>query len=173
MIPFLGPLAPLAGRFGIYIVIALGGFAAGLWTMDRWDDGVAARAQVAQDAANFDQIKRNADADRQATQALQAKLAATRVRTQQSIIEVPKYVPAEVNRACVINDGFGELHDAAAADRMPADPGKLAGNARQLDLATVATTVAANYGTCHEWRHRLVEIIAWERKAEKVSHADR
>lgn len=173
MPPLFGPLAPLAGRFGIYIVIALGSFAFGMWVMDQWDEGVAARSQVAQDAANFEQIKRNADSDREATQALQAKLAATRGRVQQSIIEVPKYVPVEVNRACVINDGFGELHDAAAADRMPADPGKLAGNARQLNLATVATTVAANYGACHEWRHRLVEIIAWARKAETKNHADR
>lgn len=170
--PFLGPLGPLAGRLSIYLVIALGSFVAGLWVMSRWDDAAAARVQIAQDRANFEQIARNTARDKEATKALTVRLTASRERTQATIIEVPKYVPVEVNRACVINDGFGELHDAAAADRLPRDTGELSRSTRKLDLATVATTVAANYGTCHQWRHRLIEMIAWARKAEREKNAN-
>jgi len=117
--PFLGPLGPLTGRLGIYLVIGLGSFASGLWVMNRWDEAAAARIQIAQDRENFEQIARNTARDKEATRALTVRLTASRERTQATIIEVPKYVPVEVNRACVINDGFGELHDATAADRLP------------------------------------------------------
>lgn len=86
-----------------------------------------------------------------------------RVRTVEAeaktiVKQVPVYVTAEHDRDCPIPNGFVRVHDAAARqDRLPADPGAAGtdGAASGVALSAVATTVAGNYGICHQYAERV------------------
>jgi hypothetical protein len=74
-----------------------------------------------------------------------------RTVTRTIVEKVPIYVTVQADRRCDVPAGFVQLHDAAAAGRLP-DPADAAGGAADaasgLALSTVAATVADNYGTC-------------------------
>ena len=62
------------------------------------------------------------------------------------IKEVPRYVPAQADAACVVPRGFVRLHDAAAAGTVPdPDTGDADAAAPGVALSAVASTVAGNY----------------------------
>jgi len=65
------------------------------------------------------------------------------------IKEIPRYVPAQADAACIVPVGFVRLHDAAATGTL-LDPS--AGDADAapsgLALSAVASTVAGNYTAC-------------------------
>lgn len=90
---------------------------------------------------------------------LDTRKAEIRTVTQTLIKEVPVYVTAESDRACVVPVGFVSLHDAAAhGAAVPAAPGGPVEAASGVPLSAVAETVAANYGVAFEWR---AEALAW------------
>ena len=66
------------------------------------------------------------------------------------IKEVPVYVPAEADAACVLYRGFVRLHDAAAAGRIPEPAGSTDAAPAGIALSAVAATVSDNYQRCHE-----------------------
>ena len=73
-----------------------------------------------------------------------------RVKGDIIIKEVPRYVPAQADAACVVPRGFVRLHDAAAAGAVPnPDTGDPDAAPAGVALSTVASTVAANYTDCH------------------------
>jgi hypothetical protein len=81
--------------------------------------------------------------------------------TKTLIREVPVYVPAKADAACVINTGFIRVFNSAAE-------GTVAGTPRQSDaapsgvaLSSVAATTADNFGTCHVAFSRLREWREW------------
>lgn len=88
------------------------------------------------------------------------------VVTETIIKEVPTYVKAT---DCPMPGGFRVLHDAAAYGTLP-DPAAIA-DASSVPAAAVATTVAINYGTCHETAQRLTDLQGWvtEQKDLKLS----
>lgn len=73
--------------------------------------------------------------------------------------EIPVYVTAKADAACVVPAGFVRIHDAAAANAPP-DPG--AGDpdapAAGVTLSAVADTVAGNYTTCHAIREQVIGL---------------
>lgn len=77
------------------------------------------------------------------------------------IKEVPIYVPAQADAACTVNRGFVRLHDAAAAGELPTTTGDTDAAASDIALSVVATTVAANYQTCHETAEQLRALQEW------------
>ena len=77
------------------------------------------------------------------------------------IKEVPVYVPAEADAACVVNHGFVRLHDAAAAGRIPQSAGGSDAPPAGIALSAVAGTVADNYGRCHENAEQLTALQEW------------
>lgn len=76
--------------------------------------------------------------------------------TKTIIKQVPIYVK---NTDCPMPGGFRVLHDAAANGQVP-DPAAVA-DAASAAAADVASTVATNYGTCHEVAQRLTDLQAW------------
>lgn len=84
--------------------------------------------------------------------------------------EVRRYVPIEVDRGCPIPDGFVRLHDAAAAGRAPVPEasGSIDGGAAPVELSEVASTVAGNYGACHETRQQLIDLQGWIRQQQAI-----
>jgi hypothetical protein len=83
--------------------------------------------------------------------------------------EVPIYVTANADAACVVPAGFVQLHDTAASGSPTAGP---AGNpdapAAATSLSAVAETVASNYATCHATAEQVVALqeLARELHAE-------
>ncbi|WKZ83939.1 hypothetical protein N5B55_09070 [Ralstonia pickettii] len=82
-----------------------------------------------------------------------------RVKGDTIIKEVPRYVPAQADAACVVPRGFVRLHDAAAAGTVPnPDTGNADAAPSGVALSTVAGTVAANYTVCHVDAARLSSL---------------
>ena len=75
--------------------------------------------------------------------------------------EVPVYVTSQADADCVINNGFVRLHDAASAGTLPPGPSDTDAAAAAVALSTVAETVAANYGACHENAEQLIALQGW------------
>ena len=78
------------------------------------------------------------------------------VITETILKEVPVYVK---DTDCPMPGGFRVLHDAAADGEIP-DPAGIA-DAASVPAAAVATTVATNYGTCHQVAQRLTDLQGW------------
>ncbi|HWV03541.1 hypothetical protein [Ralstonia sp.] len=82
-----------------------------------------------------------------------------RVKGDTIIKEVPRYVPAQADAACVVPRGFVRLHDAAAAGAVPdSDTGDADAAPAGVALSTLASTVAANYTDCHVDAARLSSL---------------
>ena len=74
--------------------------------------------------------------------------------------------------SCTINNGFVVLHDAAAKNKVPETPRDSHAEPSGVKLSTVASTVAGNYGTCHEIRQQLESLQTWVREQEKLINRD-
>jgi hypothetical protein len=85
------------------------------------------------------------------------------------IKEVPVYVPVQADAACRINRGFVRLHDAAAANELPAAATDADAAAAGIALSTVATAVAGNYRICHENAEQLRALQQWAGEMEAAS----
>ncbi|UOF16464.1 hypothetical protein IEQ11_07385 [Lysobacter capsici] len=73
--------------------------------------------------------------------------------------EIPVYVTAKADAACVVPAGFVRIHDAAAANTAPdASAGDPDAPAAGLTLSAVADTVAGNYTTCHTIREQMIGL---------------
>ena len=86
------------------------------------------------------------------------------------IKEVPVYVSAQADAACVLPRGFVRLHDAAAANEIPGPAGSADAAPAGIALSTVAATVADNYERCHENSAALTALQEWIRKQEAATN---
>lgn len=76
--------------------------------------------------------------------------------------EVPVYVTAKADAACVVPVGFVRLHDAAVQNEpLPAAAGSANDAASGVALSTVASVDAENFGTCHETAAQLTALQDW------------
>lgn len=132
-----------------------------------WEEAKQQRISAGIQQANIDALVQAGQDNAIRTRELETKLAGTRERTRVVREQVPVYITREADAACSINRGFVELHDATAADRVPAISGSASEPAVGIALSTVAGTVVENYGRCHAWRHQLISTIAWARKYER------
>ena len=89
------------------------------------------------------------------------------VITETILKEVPVYVK---DTDCPMPGGFRVLHDAAADGEIP-DPARIA-DAASVPAAAVATTVATNYGTCHEVAQRLTDLQGWVKVQKNLKLSD-
>lgn len=88
------------------------------------------------------------------------------------IKEVPVYVSAKADAACVVNAGFVRVHDAAAGNLPTPEPSGAADDAPSgIALSAVAATNAGNYATCHETAERLTSLQEYVRGYEKNAKA--
>ena len=77
------------------------------------------------------------------------------------IKEVPVYVPAQADAACVVPRGFVRLHDAAAQGVVPEPAGNSDAAPAGIALSAVAGTVAENYTACRENAEQLIALQSW------------
>ena len=77
------------------------------------------------------------------------------------IKEVPVYVSAKADAACIVNAGFVRLHDAGAKSLPAPDPAGYADEASSgIALSTVAATTVENYTSCNANAEQLTMLQA-------------
>ena len=86
------------------------------------------------------------------------------VITETILKEVPVYVK---DTDCPMPGGFRVLHDAAAHGEVP-EPARIA-DAASVPAQDVASTVAENYGACHENAATLTALQEWVRQQAEVN----
>lgn len=77
------------------------------------------------------------------------------------IKEVPVYVSAQADAACLVPRGFVRLHDAAAQGVVPEPTGNSDAFPAGVALSTVAGTVAENYTACRANAEQLIALQSW------------
>lgn len=133
-------------------VLALLAVAAGLawWATDRFNAAVD-RADKAETTAG--ELRIQLDNAKGATVTVTQYMDRERIirlKGDTIIKEVPRYVPAQADAACVVPRGFVRLHDAAAAGTVPdSGAGDADASASGIALSAVASTVAGNYTDSH------------------------
>ncbi|HKT28751.1 hypothetical protein [Dyella sp.] len=75
--------------------------------------------------------------------------------------EIPVYVTAQADAACSVPVGFVRVHDAAAANDLPAPAGATDAQPSGLALSTLAGTVVDNYVTCHAAIEQVKALQSW------------
>ncbi|MFG0552156.1 hypothetical protein [Pseudomonas sp. yb_9] len=91
-----------------------------------------------------------------------------RERGETIVKEIPVYVSAKADAACVVPVGFARVHDATAAGLPAPEPARTADEAPSgIALSAVAETTAGNYATCNETAERLIGLQELVREYEK------
>ncbi len=155
-----------------WVWVGLALMAAGLWyghlrykageasTQVKWDKAIAA-GQV-----ELARLKAEAGKITVKTETVYVdRIKTIREKGDAIVREVPVFVPAG---ACTLPGGFRLLHDAAAGGQSLPDRAGIA-DAAPIDAQVVATTVAVNYGTCHETSARLTGLQDWVRAQCKIN----
>ena len=130
------------------VIAALLAAVAGLawWATDRYHATVNRADTAEKTAAGLrEQLKNAKGATVTVTQYVDRERV-IRLKGDTIIKEVPRYVSAQADAACVIPGGFVRLHDAAAAGTVPdSSAGDVDAAPSGVALSTVAGTVTANY----------------------------
>lgn len=89
------------------------------------------------------------------------------------IKEVPVYVSAAADRACVVPVGFVRLHDAAAGGLpAPGSAGPADAAPSGVALSAVTGTVAGNYTACNANAEQLSNLQAYLQKHNQITRPD-
>ena len=126
---------------GSWIACAIG-VVLGLWWFGQHEFNKGVQWQLAQDADAAANINAGQPKiiERLRTVYLPAETK-IKIVTKAIIKEVPVYVTKRDDSACVINNGFVHVHDAAANGELPGGPTGTDGDASPVKLSTVAETV--------------------------------
>jgi hypothetical protein len=85
---------------------------------------------------------------------------ATQVVTNTIEKQVIHYENAKLD-TCILSAAARELHDAAAANRLPDAAGATDDSTSGIETAALVKTSSENYATCHLIRDRLIGLQGW------------
>ena len=151
-----------AGLFG------LGWFEGAAHVQAKWDADVVkqsltvARVETAQAQASVQVVTKYVD-----------RVKIVRQAGETIIKEVPVYVPAQADAACLVNRGFVRLHDAAAHGVVPESAGDSDAAPAGVALSAVAGAVAENYTACRANAEQLSALQSWILQMKESSDAGR
>ena len=159
----MGPLSlvPMPYRLLILGIIAAALFGLG-WlkgaghVQDQWD---AATSKQALQVATVE--KEQAEATVRVVTEYVDRVKVVRQVGETIIKEVPVYVPAQADAACLVPRGFVRLHDAAAEGVVPEPAGNSDAAPAGVALSAVAGTVAENYTACRANAEQLSALQSW------------
>ena len=159
----MGPLSlvPMSYRLLILAMIAaalfgLGWFNGAGHVQDQWD---AATSKQALRVATVE--KEQAEATVQVVTEYVDRVKIVRQAGETIIKEVPVYVSAQADAACVVPRGFVRLHDAAAQGVVPEPAGDSDAAPAGVALSAVAGAVAENYTACRANAEQLSALQSW------------
>ena len=86
--------------------------------------------------------------------------------------QVPVFIDQTADDRCIVPTGFVVLHDAAAKNEVPDSTRDSNADPSGVKLSAVASTVAGNYGNCHQNSEQLKALQDWVREQEVVFNKD-
>ena len=171
----MGPLSLVPWPYRLLIVAVLAAALVGVgWVKGashvkaEWDAEVvkqsltAARVEKAQAQATVQVVTEYVD-----------RVKIVRQAGETIIKEVPVYVPAQADAACVVPRGFVRLHDAAAQGVVPEPAGDSDAAPAGVALSAVAGTVAENYTACRANAEQLSALQSWILEMKESADAGR
>lgn len=171
----MGPLSLVPWPYRLLIVAVLAAALVGVgWVKGashvqaEWDAEVvkqsltAARVEKAQAQATVQVVTEYVD-----------RVKIVRQAGETIIKEVPVYVPAQADAACVLSRGFVRLHDAAAQGIVPEPAGNSDASPAGVTLSAVAGTVAENYTACRANAEQLSALQSWILEMKESADAGR
>lgn len=171
----MGPLSLVPWPYRLLIVAVLAAALVGVgWVKGashvqaEWDAEVvkqsltAARVEKAQAQATVQVVTEYVD-----------RVKIVRQAGETIIKEVPVYVPAQADAACVVPRGFVRLHDAAAQGVVPEPAGNSDAAPAGVALSAVAGTVAENYTACRANAEQLSALQSWILEMKESADAGR
>lgn len=171
----MGPLSLVPWPYRLLIVAVLAAALVGVgWVKGashvkaEWDAEVvkqsltAARVEKAQAQATVQVVTEYVD-----------RVKIVRQAGETIIKEVPVYVPAQADAACVVPRGFVRLHDAAAHGVVPEPAGNSDASPAGVALSAVAGTVAENYTACRANAEQLSALQSWILQMKESADAGR
>ena len=171
----MGPLSLVPWPYRLLIVAVLAAALVGVG----WVKG-ASHVQAEWDAEVVKQSLTDARVEKaQAQAAVQVvteyvdRVKIVRQAGETIIKEVPVYVPAQADAACVVPRGFVRLHDAAAQGVVPEPTGNSDAAPAGVALSAVAGTVAENYTACRANAEQLSALQSWILQMKESADAGR
>ena len=171
----MGPLSLVPWPYRLLIVAVLAAALVGVGWVNgashvqaEWDAEVvkqsltAARVEKAQAQATVQVVTEYVD-----------RVKIVRQAGETIIKEVPVYVPAQADAACVVPRGFVRLHDAAAQGVVPEPAGNSDASPAGVALSAVAGTVAENYTACRANAEQLSALQSWILQMKESADAGR
>ena len=171
----MGPLSLVPWPYRLLIVAVLAAALVGVGWVNgashvqaEWDAEVvkqsftAARVEKAQAQATVQVVTEYVD-----------RVKIVRQAGETIIKEVPVYVPAQADAACVVPRGFVRLHDAAAQGVVPQPAGDSDAAPAGVALSAVAGAVAENYTACRANAEQLSALQSWIIEVKKAADAGR
>jgi len=169
----MGPLSLVPVPYRILILTLLAATLFGLgWlkgadhVQGQWD---AATGKKALQVATVE--KDQAEATVQVVTEYVDRVKIVRQAGETIIKEVPVYVSAQADAACLVPRGFVRLHDAAAQGVVPEPAGNSDAAPAGVALSAVAGTVAENYTACRENAEQLIALQSWILDVKKAADA--
>jgi len=154
---------PLAAKIAVATTLAAALFGAGLYLGNKMGVSSCYEATIEAQAHSIETgIKQAVVSDKTITKYVDR--VQDLQKTSRAIIkEVKVYVKDDT---CNLSGGFRLLHDSSANNEL-SDPARIA-DAETVAVETVAETIAANYGICHENATTLSSLQDWVREQSLI-----
>ena len=160
MIPLLA--IPLAAKFAIATTLAAALFCSGLYMGHNWGVSSCYEATIeAQRHTVETGIQQAVVSDKTVTQYVD-RVQIVQGKSRTIIKEIPIYV----QDTGTLSSGFRVWHDSAIYNELP-DPARIA-DAPTVAVETVAETIGANYGICHQNKETLTALQDWVREQSVI-----
>ncbi len=160
MIPAL--VIPLAAKIAIATTLAAALFSAGLYVGHKWGVSSCYEATIEAQAHSIETgIQQGVVSDKTVTQYVD-RVQIVQGKSRTIIKEIPIYV----QDTGTLSSGFRVWHDSAIYNELP-DPARIA-DAPTVAVETVAETIGANYGICHQNKETLTALQDWVREQSVI-----
>jgi hypothetical protein len=160
VIPLLA--IPLAAKIAIATTLAAGLFSAGLYVGHKWGVSSCYEATIEAQRHTIETgVKQAVVSDKTVTQYVD-RVQIVQGKSRTIIKEIPIYV----QDTGTLSSGFRVWHDSAIYNELP-DPARIA-DAPTVAVETVAETIGANYGICHQNKETLTALQDWVREQSVI-----
>jgi hypothetical protein len=164
MIPFIAGIQALSSgtKIAIATTLAAALFSAGLYVGHKWGVSACYEATIEAQRHTIETgVKQAVVSDKTITQYVD-RVQIVQGKSREIIKEVKVYV----QDTGTLSSGFRVWHDSAIYNELP-DPTRII-DASTVAVETVAETIGANYGICHQNKETLTALQDWVREQSVI-----
>jgi hypothetical protein len=164
VIPFIAGIQALSSgtKIALATTLAAALFSAGLYVGHKMGVAACSEATIEAQAHSIETgIKQAVVSDQTVTQYVD-RVQIVQGKSREIIKEVKVYV----QDTCTLSGGFRVWHDSAVNNELP-DSTRII-DASTVAVETVAETIGANYGICHQNKETLTALQDWVREQSAI-----